>query len=282
MVTVFEAVSKLIERGEAGVLVTVVEAVGSVPAGAGAKLLVTSSGPVAGTVGGGPLESRAIEEAKRTLDTQKSSLLKYSLGERELVTADEAAASSDAEETGMMCGGHVTLFYEYLFSTDRVVIFGAGHVGKALVRHLVGMGRTVTVVDTREDVLRGIEGPGKVLLARYEQIPEKVKIPDDSFVVVCTNTHDSDLEVLKALYSLQARPAYIGALASSKKAETMKRLLSEYVGKEPDTDRLYMPVGLDIGGRSVDEIAISIIAEMQAVKHDKKKLCHMRDREKKE
>jgi xanthine dehydrogenase accessory factor len=278
MKNVFEAVLNLIERGEAGVLVTVVEAVGSTPAGAGAKLLVCSSGLLAGTVGGGPLESQAIEEAKRTLGTGECSLQRYSLGERALLTGDAA----NAQETGMMCGGHVMLFYEYLSSTDRIVIFGAGHVGRALVRHLGGMGRFMVVVDTREEILREIEGPTKILLGSYKEIPEKVKVPDGSYVVVCTNTHDSDLEVLKGLYSTQARPAYIGALASSKKAETMKRLLSEYTGEPLDTKRLYMPIGLDIGGRSVDEIAISIIAEIQAVKYEKQRLFHMRDREKKQ
>ncbi len=278
MENVYEAVRDLLARGEAGVLVTVVETSGSVPAGPGAKLLVSSSGPVAGTVGGGPLESQAIGEAKRTLGTGECSLQKYSLGER----APETSGVVNAQETGMMCGGHVTIFYEYISSTDRIVIFGAGHVGQALVRHLGRMGRSVVVVDTREEVLRGIEGPSKMLLGSFEEVPEKVKVPDGGYVVVCTNTHDSDLEVLKGLYSMEAKPAYIGALASARKAETMRERLREAFGEGFDTKRLYMPVGLDIGGRSVDEIAISIIAEMQAVKHEKQVLLHMRDREKKE
>lgn len=278
MKNVYKAVSDLIERGEAGVLVTVVATRGSSPARRGAKLLVCSSGPVAGTVGGGPLESAAIEEAKRTLGTGECSLKEYSLGE----SARETSGAVNAEETGMMCGGGVTLFYEYLSSSDRIVIFGAGHVGQALVHHLGRMGRSVVVVDTREDILRGIEGPARILLGNFGEIPEKVTIPEGSYVVVCTSTHDSDLEVLNALYSMDARPAYIGALASSKKAETLRRRLTESFGERLDTNTLYMPVGLDIGGRSVDEIAISIIAEIQAVKHKKLRPYHMRDREKKE
>jgi len=278
MKNVYESVPDLLARGEACVLVTIVETSGSVPAGPGAKLLVSSSGPVAGTVGGGPLESAAIEEAKRTLGTGECLLKKYSLEEHVLGTSGVA----NAQETGMMCGGHVTLFYEHLSSSDRIVIFGAGHVGQSLVHHLGRMGRSVVVVDTREDILRGIVGPAKILLESFEEVPEKVKLPDGCYVVVCTNTHDSDLEVLKGLYSMEARPAYIGALASERKAATMRERLREAFGDGFDTKYLYMPVGLDIGGRSVDEIAISIIAEMQAIKHEKQGLLHMRDREKKE
>ena len=281
MKNVYDALADLSARGDAGVLVTIVETRGSSPADPGAKLLVDEGGPVAGTVGGGPLESAAIEEAKLILGTGGCRLKKYTLGEGGAAEASENTRQA-AEDTGMLCGGGVTLFFEYLTPSDRVIIFGAGHVGRALVSHLGRMGRSVAIVDTRKDILAEIEGPRKILLTDFREIPGKVPVPPEGYVVVCTNTHDSDLEVLKVLYSMKARPVYVGALASEKKAATLKKLLRESVGKSLDTTNLYMPVGLDIGGRSVDEIAISIIAEIQAVKHKKTSLYHKRDGETKE
>ena len=267
-IDIYEQIVKLKRSGEPGVVVTVVDRSGSAPQDPGAKLLVTLSGAVTGTVGGGALESAAIETAKEVFRTQESTLKKYSLGEH--------GSTVDAVELGMMCGGSATLFYEYLGKQDSVFIFGAGHVGRALVHHLKNRSVLITVIDTRQKMLESITGAETLLIRDYNSLAQEVSLPDTSYIVVCTHSHDLDFEILKAVYSSDWKPAYVGALASSRKAAAMKKKLSEACVEKTDFKNLFMPVGLDIGGRSVDEIAVSIIAEIQALKYGKTGLKHMK------
>lgn len=269
---VYEEILKLGRSGEAGVLVTVVETGGSAPQSSGAKLLVTSGGGTVGTVGGGALESEAIETAKEVLKRQKSALLKYSLGER--------GSSVDEVELGMMCGGSATLFYEYLGKSDRIFIFGAGHVGRAVVHHLKNSGAALTVIDSREQMLSKVEGAVKVHIPEYGKIANRIDVPDGSYLIVSTHSHDLDFGVLRQIYSSSWNPAYVGVLASRRKAKAMVQKLKEKIGNGIDLQYLYMPVGLDLGGRSVDEIAVSIIAEIQSVKYKKSGLNHMKEKRK--
>jgi xanthine dehydrogenase accessory factor len=267
-IEIYEQIIRLNRSGEAAVLVTVVDRSGSAPQDPGAKLLVTSQGNVFGTVGGGALESEAIETAKELLQKKTSGLQKYSLGKR--------GSPVDEVELGMMCGGSATLFYEYLGKSDCIFIFGAGHVGKALLHHLKDSGSVVTVIDSREEMLKGVEGAVTLHVEDYGEIEKKVTVSDGSYLIVATHSHDSDFDVLKCIYSSPWRPCYVGALASKKKAQAMIQKLKEEIGEGVDLQNLYMPVGLDLGGRSVDEIAVSIIAEIQSLKYKKTGLHHMK------
>jgi xanthine dehydrogenase accessory factor len=269
MSDIYEAILNLRQSGESGVLVTVVDTSGSSPQDPGAKLLLSSRGEVFGTVGGGSLESETIETAKKVLENKKSMLQKYSLSEQ--------GTSLDAVELEMLCGGSVTLFYEYLGATDYVFIFGAGHVGKALLYHLKHRGSLITIIDSRENMLERIDGAEKLHVSDYRDIAKELKIADGSYLIVATHSHDLDYQVLKCIYSAPWKPCYIGVLASRRKAQAMVKKLRQEVGKSIDLKNLYMPVGLDLGGRSVDEIAISIVGEMQGLKYGKKDLNHMKN-----
>jgi len=264
---IYERILSLKRSGKAGVLVTVVERSGSVPADPGSKMLVTVRGEAFGTVGGGSLENHAIDRAKEILATRKSLLQRYSL--------DSGKTTDDTICLPMVCGGNATLFYEFIAATLSVFIFGAGHVGSALIRHLSGLGYEPTVIDSREDILDTVESAHKVPVDSYTAVTEKISVPEGSFIVVATHTHEHDYQVLKCVYSAGWEPAYTGVVASKKKAkEIMDRLYGE-LGKVIETRNLFMPVGLDIGGRSVDEIAVSIVSEMQAVRYGKQ-VPHLR------
>jgi xanthine dehydrogenase accessory factor len=270
---IYDELLNLRQSGGSGVLVTVVDTSGSVPQDPGAKLLLTSTGDVFGTVGGGSLESEAIKTAREALKKRRSVLKQYSLGER--------GNSLGAVELGMICGGSATLFYEYLGATDHFYIFGAGHVGKALLYHLRSRDALITMIDSREDMLERPDGAVKIHIPDYTDILKKLTVPDGSYIIIATHSHDSDLEVLKCVYSSSWNPAYVGVIASRRKAGTMLKKLLDEVGKGIDLSNLYMPIGLDLGGRSVDEIAISIIAEIQGLKYGKNNLNHMKNREEK-
>lgn len=268
MADIYEAVLQLRKRGETGVLVTVVDREGSAPTDIGSKMLVFPSGETIGTVGGGMLENEAVKNARDVMQEGKSLLQKYSLGEKE--------SSEDSVKLKMMCGGNITLFYEYIGKKENVFIFGAGHIGKALVHHLKNGNNFITVIETRENILATIEDASKILVSGYRDIKKDVSIPDGSFIIVATHSHNLDFEVLKNIYASDWKPAYVGVIASVLKTKTMVKKLHEELGNNINIGNLYMPIGLNIGGGAVDEIAVSIIAEMQALRHGKTAVPHMR------
>jgi xanthine dehydrogenase accessory factor len=266
---IYEALLQLQRNGEQGVLVTVVEKEGSGPLPPGAKMLVYPDGRTIGTVGGGRLEQLAQERAAELIRTKRSMLVRYALfDERNVAEADEA--------TNMVCGGRVTLFYEYLTSGPHVYLFGGGHVGQALVRHLRDLPYFVTVIDEREGTEGLTPGADRVIVAAYETALQNIGVPEGSFFVIATPAHDADYLVLRTILTSHWQPRYIALLASRAKSAKFIHDLRAELGENLDLSALYTPAGLDIGGTSADEIAISIIAEMQALRYGRSGQKHLR------
>ena len=144
MRSIYEDLLQLQKSGGEAILVTIVEKEGSGPLPTGAKMLVYPDERTAGTIGGGALERIAIERSAELLRDRQSHLQRYSLLDHHRVTEEEA--------TGMICGGKVTLFYEYISSGTHLYIFGGGHVGQALAYHLRNLPFYVTVIDDRPGV----------------------------------------------------------------------------------------------------------------------------------
>jgi len=260
--------------GTACVLVTVVEKNGSGPAPVGARMLVKADGSTIGTVGGGTLELIAVKYASQLFSTGKPGLKKYLLSpDNQQVNED----LSDTEKTGMMCGGSTTLFYEKFGSNPRVFIFGAGHIGKALVRLLKDLDYFTTVTDNRPGLTDQLNGAHLCLTVpgNYETALEGMDVPAGSYFIIATHSHALDYVVLKRIYQAGWNPRYIGLIASRKKAPAMIGQLQEDLGKAIDLSCLYSPVGLHIGGSTPAEIAISIVAELQVVRYGKKGHAHM-------
>jgi xanthine dehydrogenase accessory factor len=268
VINLLERVLELQKRGEEGVLITVVEKEGSGPAGVGSKMLVYADGRTAGTVGGGSLEHLATQKALELLHLRKSLLQRYALSEHNEVIG--------AESTGMLCGGRVALFYEHLTWGPRVYLFGGGHVGQALAYHLRNLAYYVTVIDQRPGIADAVTGVDRVLIADYDRALEDEHLPQGGFFVIATPSHQADYVILRRIFTSPWKPQYVGLVASKAKAAQFIRDLQAELGRDIDLRVLYSPVGLDIGGSSVDEIAISIIAEMQAVRYGREGHRHMR------
>jgi len=264
---IYEEIVNLKKNGEEGVLVTVVSKEGHTPADVQKKMLVFPGGKKAGTVGGGSLEHLAVETAEEVLRAKKGFLKEYSLSsENEVITG---------EETGMICGGSAVLFFEYIGSGEQIFIFGAGHVGRALMYHLKHLDYYLTIIDNRDDALKGIEDAQKVLHADYSEGLSGVRINGGSYVVIATHSHDIDFQILKEIFQSGVRPKYIGLIGSRNKvALTVKRLRDE-TGSGIELDSLYSPIGLDTGGKSPHDIAISIVSEIQALRHGIKGNKHL-------
>ena len=263
---IYEAIAKLLaEKGHA-VLVTVVERKGHGPAAPGAKMLVFSDGRTVGTVGGGALEKAAQKRAGQLIHDGGTLLVDYDL--------DDDNALLDATGTGMICGGTTSLFYETIGDAIHLVLFGAGHVGRAILSHARLLGFRVTLADSRQPLLEGLEGAEALHLPDYRQNFEDLQITEKSYVVVATHSHSRDADVMHQLYGMPVRPLYIGIVASSKKAEEMVAHMRE-TNPSADLSNLHMPVGLNIGGPSPQEIAISVLAEIQAVRYHRTGQKHM-------
>jgi xanthine dehydrogenase accessory factor len=265
---IYEEIVRLKKEGEEGVLVTVTAKDGHGPAAVGTKILVLPDGSRKGTVGGGALEYTAIKKAVQVIKDKRSRMKKYMLSpDNDII---------NGEQTGMICGGNITLFYEYIGSGTRLYIFGAGHIGKALVYHLKNLNYYITVIDNREGMVETIAGPQRRITTNYETALKDEDVPAGSFFLVAAHTHTFDYVILKRIYEAGWNPAYVGLIASKRKSPTMIQKLTEELGEDIDKNILYTPVGLDLGGTTPDEIAISIISELQSVRYNKPGHKHMR------
>ena len=250
-----ERLAEMAAAGQPFVLVTLAEAVGSTPQDAGTKMLVDATGLRFGTVGGGKVEQRAIATAQGILadpSAKSCTLVEWNL----------------KRDVGMTCGGTVTLLFEaYHLHPWRVVVFGAGHVGQAVVRCLLLLDCRVVCVDPRPEWLDRLPTSPqleKVLLAEPRDYVPRLA-PED--VVVCmTMGHASDFPILEAIFRAGLEPAYLGVIGSRAKREVLRKEL-EAAGIPPAAiERLRCPIGLPVGGNQPGEIAVSLAAEILQVR----------------
>ncbi len=264
---IFDEIAGLSGRGLACMLVTAVDKTGAGPVEVGKKMIVCEDGQASGTVGGGALEFHAREKCRELMQARQNLLEKYYLNEGEII--------DDAKTLPMVCGGTVTLFYEYIGPDAYVYVFGAGHVGQATVNVLKTMNYHVTVIDERTPVIDAFIGADRKVNSSFVEFIRKEGIREGGYVLVCTPSHKYDYNVIEEIIELGLKPAYTGMLCSMEKlADFMKRIKERF--GEVDLSFFYSPVGLDTGGGSPEEIAVSICAEILAVKNGKQGHRHMR------
>jgi xanthine dehydrogenase accessory factor len=252
------ALGEALARGETVALVTIVSTRGSTPQRVGAKMLVYADGRTLGTIGGGCYESDAFGKAREALRTRKSRLVEYEL------------TDDFAEETGLICGGQMQVFIEPIEPPSQLVILGAGHVGLQLGRLAPALGFRVTVVDDRERFANRDRFPDAEAVV-VESIPDwidRTSLASAAYVVVLTRGHRQDYDAIRALAGRELR--YVGLIGSrAKVARVVDRALAEGVSAEW-LRTVHAPVGLDIGAVTPEEIAVSILAELIAVRRGKK------------
>jgi xanthine dehydrogenase accessory factor len=254
---VFAAVAEALERGEAAALVTIVATHGSTPQRVGAKMLVYADGRIVGTIGGGCYENDAFWKAREAIAHRRPQLLHYEL------------ADDFAQETGLICGGQMDVYIEPIEPSPELYIIGAGHVGFHLARLAHEVGFRVTVVDDREKFANAERFPTAAEVV-VDDIPgwvARTHLPPHAYTVIVTRGHTNDLEALRALAPHDLR--YLGLIGSrAKVARIFDALKTDHM---PDEHllRVHAPIGLDIGAVTPQEIAVSILAELIAVKHGK-------------
>jgi len=255
---VFAAVSQALEQGEPAALVTIVSTTGSTPQRIGAKMLVYSDGRTVGTIGGGCYENDAFWKAREAIAQRKPQLVHYEL------------TDDFAQDTGLICGGQMDVYIEPIEPSPELYVIGAGHVGYHLARVAHEVGFVVHVVDDREKFANAERFPtaAEIVVDDIPQWIERTALPPHAYVVVVTRGHTNDLDAMRALAPRELR--YIGLIGSrAKVARIYDELLKDSRVAPDRLARVHAPIGLDIGAVTPQEIAVSILAELIAVKHGK-------------
>jgi len=270
MVDLFEKIVDYRAKGIDMVLVTAIEKSGEGPVEVGKKMLVTCSGESFGTVGGGALERYAQQKCGEVIRSRTHFKEKYLL--------DKGKVAPESKTLPMVCGGTVTLFYEFIGVRNYIYVFGAGHVGAALVKVLAPLNFHITVIDERPDIIESFTGGDVKIHAKFTDYIDKNGINDHSFVVVCTPSHLHDYHVINKIIEKKLKPKYVGMLCSLEKLKDYLDATYQQFGREIDLSYFYSPIGLELGGGSPEDIAISIVGEILAVHHDIKQVRHMREK----
>ncbi|MCL5260693.1 MAG: XdhC family protein [Gammaproteobacteria bacterium] len=255
---IYQKISELISNNTQSWLVTVVGASGSSPGKIGMKMLVINSGETIGTIGGGAIELRVTQKIltdKPTLPVRFS----FDLG-----------GNFASEKTGMLCGGEQEVFVDPLFVGHDLYIFGGGHCGQALSELAAKCNFRVTVFDDRPDVVTKTLHPfaSKLICVPYADICQHINFSaDNTFLVVMTYSHKHDEVVMRQLISQSYK--YLGIIGSKNKVQTIFEHLVKDGFSEELLAKLYTPIGLNIGSQTPYEIAISVMAQLIAVKNAK-------------
>ena len=246
---VFRALEEARAARVPSVLATVVAAVGSTPQAPGAKLVLTRAGEVSGTVGGGAFEAAVLEAARALLEASETSrLLELNL----------------SRDLGMCCGGVMTVFLERVAMPARLVVLGAGHIARPLVELAHAVGFEAIVVDAREAWADKERFPSAraVHCDDPEAVIAELSLDPDTAVVVVTHHHPLDQALVRALVGSTA--GFCGLVGSeAKRNKFLMRLRAQGVPEEA-LARLRSPLGVQIGARTPEEIALSIVAELVA------------------
>jgi xanthine dehydrogenase accessory factor len=251
---VFEATLQAIREHQPACLLTIIEARGSTPREAGAKMLLRADGSIVGTIGGGAVEATAIEHAKAALSSGKSGMTQYSI------------RGEDPQGLGA-CGGEVQVFIEVLRLKPTLLIAGAGHIAQPLAELGYLMGFRTVVCDDRADLLSRERFPhaDELLAMDLHHFAKQASITSRTSVVIVTRGHQHDASVLRQAVSTPA--AYIGMIGSrSKVRKVFEDLLRDGVPEEKLL-QVHAPIGLRTGGQTPAEIALSIMAEIVLVQH---------------
>jgi len=254
--SIYEQLVALEREGTAFVLVTLVEALGSTPQDAGAKMLVTAAGRHAGTVGGGRVEAQALTLAQEMLSSSATAPPRF-------------VSWTLKTDVGMTCGGSVKFYLEPHAAVGAVwpiVVFGAGHIAQALVRVLVPLPCSLTVIDARTEWLEQLPHARNLRALTHDSPADLVPtLPAPAFVLCMTKGHATDRPILQRALAERDFP-FVGVIGSAAKAAVLRKELIAAGMSPARAAQFACPVGLDFGTNHPHEIALSIAAQLLTVR----------------
>jgi xanthine dehydrogenase accessory factor len=251
---IYDEVVRLRKQGQKCALATIVQVDGSIPSYESAKLLVREDGSMMGTVGGGCVEAEVWNAAREVIETEKPRHLNFSLGQ------------DAAYDNGLICGGQLNIFVEPVVPQPRAYIFGGGHVSKSISKVATLAGFATIIVDNREAFANRERFPEaeETHAEEYEDVFPKLTVTSSTYVVIVTRGHRDDMRVLRWAVATPAR--YIAMIGSKRKTISVVHELEKEGFPREAFEKVFAPMGLEIGAETPEEIAISVVAEMIAVR----------------
>ncbi|HPQ08608.1 MAG TPA: XdhC family protein [Bacteroidia bacterium] len=242
---------------------TIVQTKGSTPLKSGAKMIVLPNKSIIGTLGGGAFEKKVIEDAVKCIQKQECQLFTHHL----------------TKDHQMCCGGTVWVFVDIITDSNKLLIFGAGHVGTSLAKIALIDKFDVFLIDNRNDILQQAStniNNEQLHLIYSEKLEHFVEEYDGNytniFCIICTYDHQLDRSIL--LKAVNKPFKYIGMIGSKRKVFFTKKYLIENNVSEEFIEKIDMPIGLNINAQNPFEIAISILAKIIEVKNSHKSNNH--------
>jgi xanthine dehydrogenase accessory factor len=247
MTDLFEEIVSMRRAGARGALATIVHTNGSIPSYESSRMLVREDGSIAGTIGGGCVEADVWAAAKEVMQKELPRKMVFNLNH-------EAGYDS-----GLICGGTLEVFVEPILPQPVVYLFGGGHVSMAVANAASAAGFGIAVVDDREAFANMQRFP-------MAQAFEKIRPNASSYLIIVTRGHKEDMRVLAWAVRTEAR--YVGMIGSKRKVLSVYKALENEGYRAEEFARVYAPMGLDIGALSPEEIAVSVVAELIAVRRN--------------
>jgi xanthine dehydrogenase accessory factor len=257
----FEEIVRMRRAGQRGALATIVHTNGSIPSYESSRMLVREDGSSQGTVGGGCVEADVWAAAREVMHKEAPRKLVFHLN-------NEATY-----DNGLICGGTVEIFVEPILPQPILYLFGGGHVSTAVAKAAQAVGFGVGVIDDREAFANSQRFPmAQEIYTSYDDAFAKLQPNSSSFLVIVTRGHKEDMRVLAWAVRTSAR--YVGMIGSRRKVLSVYKALEKEGYTMEEFERVYAPMGLDIGALSPEEIAVSIVAELVAVRRNVESVAH--------
>ncbi|MCE9647831.1 MAG: XdhC family protein [Chloroflexi bacterium] len=253
MQSIYQALAELEKNHETAALCTVTGSEGSTPRHVGSKMLVYPDGHFIGTVGGGDLEHRVLDEAWMAISDGQPRMLHYNM------------ADPSRGDPGV-CGGQVEVFVEPILPAPQLVVIGAGHVGKAVVHLAKWLGYRVVLSDDRADFCKPEATPGAdvYLPVPMNELPKHIQIDKRTVLILTTRGSAIDAAGLSPL--LDSASSYIGVIGSKRRWATTVKALKEKGIPDEKIAKVHSPMGLELEAETPEEIAVSIMAEVMMIK----------------
>ncbi len=234
---------------------------GSIPSYESSRMLVREDGSIAGTIGGGCVEADVWAAAKDVMAKETPRKMVFQLN------------NEPSYDNGLICGGTLEVFVEPILPQPVAYIFGGGHISMALAKSSSAAGFGVVVVDDREQFANKERFPmAQEIFASYEVAFERIQPNASSYLVIFTRGHRDDMRVLA--WAVRTAARYVGMIGSKRKVLSVYQALEKEGYAPEEFSRVYAPMGLDIGALSPEEIAISISAELVAVRRNAQPVPH--------
>lgn len=258
---VYEAIAELLRSGKKGAVITLIETVGSTPRKAGAKMLVTEDGRLVGTVGGGCVEADLVAYARQAMREGKV-----------LVREVDLTAKS-RDENDMLCGGKMKALIEPIRPEEKVIIFGGGHISRALHDILALLEFHITITDDRPQFANPERFPKaqNIIAAPFEEQFSRLNVDPTTAIIIVTRGHSYDEYCMEE--ALKTNAGFIALVGSRTKYAVFRKNLREKGFTDEQLNRVLCPAGLAIGAETPEEIAVSIAAQLVAWRRTGQPAC---------